>query len=149
MGTGTGSYDIDLPDGGQAIIKNNTIIKGPGAENPNMVHFGGEGIPYAGSSITLEGNLLINSNPGAVGLLNHTSVTATLNGNVLDGLPSGALVRGPANATGNFLVDGTNLTTRRLSAFCQTTRPFLRTQPTTWLCLTAEESWQYRAAAAS
>ena len=57
VGIGTGSYDIDLPNGGTDVLTNNTIIKGPNAENPNMVHFGGEGIPYAGSSLSVVGNL--------------------------------------------------------------------------------------------
>ena len=57
VGIGTGSYDIDLPNGGEDILKGNTIIKGPNAENYNMVHFGGEGIPYAVRRSLLQDNL--------------------------------------------------------------------------------------------
>ncbi len=109
VGTGTGSYDIDIPNGGQTVLTGNTIVKGPNAQNPTMVHFGGEGIPYAQSSLTIQGNLFLNSNPQAVGLLNQTSVTARLSGNVLDGLTADAFIRGPAKATGNFDSKGTKL----------------------------------------
>ncbi len=109
VGTGTGSYDIDIPNGGQTVLTGNTIVKGPNAENSNMVHFGGEGIPYAQSSLTIQSNLFLNSNPQAVGLLNQTSVTAQLSGNVLDGLAADAFIKGPANATGNFDNKGAKL----------------------------------------
>lgn len=109
VGTGTGSYDIDIPNGGRTTITSNTIVKGPHAENSNMVHFGGEGIPYAGSALTVTGNLFTNSNPAAVGVLNHTSVSAVLEGNVLDGLSPGAFFRGPARAAGNYDAAGTRL----------------------------------------
>ena len=108
-GIGTGSYDIDLPNGGKDVLTNNTIIKGPNAENPNMVHFGGEGIPYAGSSLSIVGNLFQNTNPNAVGLLNQTSITARLSGNVLAGLSQSAFIQGPATATNNWDVSGTLL----------------------------------------
>ena len=109
VGTGTGSYDIDIPNGGQTVLTGNTIVKGPNAENANMIHFGGEGIPYPQSSLAIQGNLFLNSNPQAVGLLNQTSVTAQLSGNVLNGLAADVFIKGPAKATGNFDSKGTKL----------------------------------------
>ncbi|MGI4943103.1 MAG: beta strand repeat-containing protein [Janthinobacterium lividum] len=102
VGTGTGSYAIDLPNGGTSVIRNNTIIKGPNAENQNIIHFGGEGIPYAGSSLLVESNLFSNTRYGAVGVLNQTALSVTITGNVLDGLPAGSLVQGPAKVSGNW-----------------------------------------------
>ncbi len=102
VGTGTGSYAIDLPNGGTSVIRNNTIIKGPNAENQNIIHFGGEGIPYAGSSLLVEGNLFSNTRDGAVGVLNQTAIPVTITGNVLDGLPAGSLVEGPAKTSDNW-----------------------------------------------
>jgi hypothetical protein len=102
VGTGTGSYAIDLPNGGTSVIRNNTIIKGPNAENQNIIHFGGEGIPYAGSSLLVQGNLFLNTRNGAVGVLNQTAIPVTITGNVLDGLPAGSLVQGPAKVSGNW-----------------------------------------------
>ncbi len=109
VGIGTGSYDIDLPNGGKDLLKNNTIIKGPNAENANMVHFGGEGIPYSGSSLLLQNNLFQTTNSSAVGLLNQTAITATVTGNVLDGLDPSRFIQGPAKASNNFDVSGAQL----------------------------------------
>ena len=47
---GTASYNIDLPEGGAATIRNNVIEKGPNASNPYLIHYGGEEGPHAGSS---------------------------------------------------------------------------------------------------
>lgn len=106
VGLGTGSYDIDLPNGGKATLTGNTIIKGPGTENRNMVHYGGEGIPYAGSSLTVTGNLFTSTVDGAVGVLNQTAVSARISGNVLDGLPADAFVQGPAKLSDNAFSSG-------------------------------------------
>ena len=105
VGIGTGSYDIDLPNGGQDTLTNNTIIKGANAENANMVHFGGEGIPYAGSSLFLQGNLFQNLNSNGFGVLNQTATTTTVTGNEFAGLTTNRLVQGPAKLSGN--VEGT------------------------------------------
>ena len=110
VGIGDGSYDIDLPNGGKDVLTSNTIIKGPNAQNYAMVHFGGEGIPYAGSSLTIQDNLFqATGNPNAIGVLNQTSITADLADNVLDGLTSGAFVQGPARETNNYDISGTLL----------------------------------------
>jgi hypothetical protein len=39
---GSESYQIDLPNGGAATIKGNILEKGPNAQNPSMIHYGGE-----------------------------------------------------------------------------------------------------------
>lgn len=104
--TGTASYDIDLPNGGADVVTNNTIEKGPMAQNGAMVHFGGEGIPYAGSSLLLQGNAFINDmGASALGVLNQTAITATITTNSFTGLDASRLVQGPATLTTN--TDGT------------------------------------------
>lgn len=102
VGAGTGSYDIDLPNGGATVIRNNTVVKGPNAENTSMIHYGGESLPYPGSSLVIENNLLQNSRDGAIGVLNSTAISATIRNNVLSGLGGDALARGPATITGTF-----------------------------------------------
>ncbi len=101
VGVGTGSYDIDIPNGGKAVIENNTIIKGPNAENRNMVHFGGEGIPYAGSSLTVTGNLFDSTAAGGYAVLNATPVTAKISGNVFSGIDAASIAQGPSRISGN------------------------------------------------
>ena len=100
--TGTASYSIDLPNGGVAVIKNNLIERGPMAQQINMIHFGGEGIPYAGSSLTVTGNSFVNDRTSAtVGVLNHTTISVNITGNKFTGIATAQLVKGPATVTSN------------------------------------------------
>jgi hypothetical protein len=100
--TGQASYEIDLPDGGADTIENNTLEKGPLAENEVFVHFGGEGIPYAGSSLLLEGNDFINNyGAGAIAVLNQTPYSVTITGNEFTNIPVGNIASGPAVETSN------------------------------------------------
>ncbi len=104
--TGTSSYEIDLPNGGNDTVTNNLIEKGPGSQNNAMVHFGGEGIPYAASSLSLSGNDFVNDlGPQAVATLNQTAISANINDNIFNNIAFGQIVQGPATGTGN--VDGT------------------------------------------
>ena len=103
--TGTASYDIDLPNGGNDTVAGNLIEKGPDAQNDAMVHFGGEGIPYAGSSLTVSGNDFVNDlGADAVGVLNQTAITIAIAGDMFTNLASGQIAQGPATETSN--VDG-------------------------------------------
>ncbi len=100
--TGTASYSIDLPNGGVALIKNNVIERGPMAEQVNMIHFGGEGIPYAGSSLTVTGNSFVNDRTSStIAVFNQTTVSAVVSGNSFAGISPSLLARGPATLTGN------------------------------------------------
>ena len=83
---GTGSYEIDLPNGGNAVIENNVIEKGAGPQgNPYFIAFGEEGA-NAGSSLSVTGNTLINDyGSGANLLLNDAGVTPAVTGNTAYG----------------------------------------------------------------
>ncbi len=100
--TGTASYSIDLPNGGNATISGNIIEQGPQSQNPAIIHFGGEGTPYASSSLAVSGNTILNdlSSPSATAVLNQTGVTATLTNNKVFGLTAKTLAIGPATASG-------------------------------------------------
>jgi Hint domain len=96
---GTGSYEIDLPNGGNAVIENNVIEKGPGAQNPNFVAFGEEGNLHANSTLTVTGNTVLNDfGAGATFVWNDTTVPASVTGNTLYGLPEDQLVNGPVGS---------------------------------------------------
>ena len=98
----TASYSIDLPDGGNAVVTGNLIEKGPQAENQAAVHFGGEGIPYAGSSLLVQGNGFVNDRgPGTVGVLNQTPIPVTISGNSFTRFDAGQVAYGPAQEVGN------------------------------------------------
>ncbi len=96
---GTGSYQIDLPNGGNAIIQNNTIEKGPGAQNHSFISFGEGGSLASNSALSVTGNTVINDTGGAATLLaNHTGVTASVTNNTVYGLTVNQLVSGPAGS---------------------------------------------------
>ncbi len=105
--TATPSYDIDLPNGGADTVENNTIEKGPLAENNAMIHFGGEGIPYSGSSLLVQGNNFVDDKGVAVGVLNQTTISVTINANTFTNMVSSQVASGPATETNN--TDGNGL----------------------------------------
>ena len=101
--SGTASYSIDLPNGGKAVVRGNLIQKGPQAENQAIIHFGGESIPYAGSALLVEGNQVINDRgAGAIGVLNHTAIPATITGNSFTRLDPARVAQGPARIGSNL-----------------------------------------------
>ncbi len=83
---GSGSYSVDLPNGGVATLQNNVIEKGPNTENQAILHFGGEGPPYAGSSLTVTGNTIVNDRATVTGLNNQAGAPVTFTGNTLYGI---------------------------------------------------------------
>ncbi len=101
--TGTASYSIDLPDGGNAVIKNDVIEQGPLSQNETIIHYGGEGGPYANSALEITDNTVLNDLPaaGAVLLTNQTDVTASITDNAIYGLDSSQIASGPATQSGN------------------------------------------------
>jgi hypothetical protein len=82
-GTGTASYNIDLPNGGDAVIRGNTIVQGANTQNPSIIHFGGAATIYAGSHLQVDNNVIENfaSISSATGVWNQTATTAALSGN--------------------------------------------------------------------
>ena len=112
----TASYSIDLPDGGTATVSGNLIEKGPNAENQSVIHFGGEGLPYAGSSLRVSGNSIVNDRgPGTTGVLNHTAIPAVITGNGFTRFDAGQVAAGPARETANTDEAGTLLPDTTLS----------------------------------
>ena len=86
--TGTGSYSIDLPNGGVGVIRDNVIQQGANSDNPAIIHYGGESAAYAGSSLTIADNVVVNDRTNGTLLNNATTVTASLSGNDIYGLTS-------------------------------------------------------------
>ena len=62
------SYSVDLPNGGNALLAGNTIEKGQNAQNYTFVHFTGETIPDASSSLIITGNTVINDSAARGGV---------------------------------------------------------------------------------
>ena len=99
--TGTASYSIDLPNGGNDTINNDFIEQGPLSENAAIIHFGGEGTPYASSSLSISNNIILNDlQPPAVALLNQTTTIANFTNNQVFGLTPAQIASGPINESG-------------------------------------------------
>lgn len=124
-GGGTGSYSIDLPNGGVAVLRNNDIQQGPASQNPAIVHFGGEGTPYPGSSLVIEGGTVLNQLDSVSTrlLLNQTATTAEIRDVDVFGLGPSQIASGPATVSG--------LTTLATAPPLDTSAPWVSTPPTT------------------
>ena len=101
---GNSSYEIDLPNGGNANIQGNDIEKGPNAQNPSAISFGEEGGVYGNSSLTVQNNTILNDDPAGDtnAVVNDTGTTATVTSNSLYGWNTVAV--GPANVSGNTIL---------------------------------------------
>ena len=98
---GNGSYSIDLPNGGNAVIQGNTIEKGVNAQNYTTIAFGEEGA-YANSSLSINNNTIINDNANG-NLVNNAAGTApvSLTNNQLYGFAANKIATGTVSQSGN------------------------------------------------
>ena len=99
----TGSYTIDLPNGGVGVIRDNVIQQGPNSDNPFIIAYGEEGGVYAGSSLLIQGNVVVNDLSGSSSarlLYNATTVTGTVSDNAVYGLTAGQIAIGGATVSG-------------------------------------------------
>jgi hypothetical protein len=100
--TGTASYSIDLPNGGEATIVDSQIEQGPKSQNPNIIAFGEEGNLHPGSKLTVQGSLIENDlqSPSAVGVWNASPTPARIANTKVYGLTLNSLFHGPATVSG-------------------------------------------------
>ena len=86
---GTASYEIDLPNGGNAVIANNVIEKGPNAQNPTAIAFGEEGVTNSGT-LSVTNNVLVNDFTGhnTTAVWNAGTTAATVANNTVFGWTS-------------------------------------------------------------
>ena len=84
---GTGSYEIDVPNGGTLVARNNRIEKGPKAENhAAVIILGEEGVTQPTPEIVIENNTFRNAgNFPTIFVVNDTATEAMLKGNKLTG----------------------------------------------------------------
>ncbi len=101
-GAGRGAYNVDLPNGGVAVIERCVLEQGPETQNPAILHFGGEGEPYPVSSLRVAGNTVLNRLPlrSARLLRNQTETRALVADNRVFGLEWDQINEGPAEVSG-------------------------------------------------
>lgn len=99
-GSGTASYNIDMPNGGVGLVEKNNIVQGANTSNSALIHYGGEAPAPAGSSLKVNENALQSHRAGpAIGVLNETGVVAEVTNNQRFGLST--TVQGPGACAGN------------------------------------------------
>jgi hypothetical protein len=76
------NYDIDLPNGGNANIHDNTFEKGATTNNPAIIHFGGE-IDNAVGNLTVTHNNFSAEIPNATAVLNQSNGSVEVTDNAL------------------------------------------------------------------
>lgn len=92
---GTASYEIDLPNAGNATITGNVIEKGQGAQNNSFISYGEEGVPYSSNSLAISNNVFISNLTGwpsnAVGNIPSPDLSFSFSDNTLYGMSSSQL----------------------------------------------------------
>ena len=104
--SGNSSYEIDLPNGGNALVANNVVQKGTNAQNPVAITFGEEGNVYGNSNLVVRNNTIVNNDsyPYTIAVRNSTSTTATISNNYLFGWNT--VSSGSAQLSGNTVSGG-------------------------------------------
>jgi hypothetical protein len=84
---GTSSFAVDAPNGGAVVVRDNRIEKGPNAENHTAaIVIGEEGVNQPTPEIVIEHNRFqVDGNYNSYLVDNHTTISAALGGNVLQG----------------------------------------------------------------
>lgn len=107
---GSTSYEIDLPNAGNAVIAGNVIEKGPNAQNNHFISYGEEGVAYAGNGLSITGNVVIDDLAGiastVVANIPDASLSYTLSDNTIYGVSADDLGDGTGTmvASGNVLL---------------------------------------------
>jgi hypothetical protein len=100
----TSSYSIDLPNGGNAVISQNTIEQGAHGHNPVIIAYGEEGALHAGTNFQVSGNTIVNDLASVTMVWNRGAGTAQLSGNQLFGIPAAKVLSGAGTETGDTMM---------------------------------------------
>ncbi|MEX2617188.1 MAG: right-handed parallel beta-helix repeat-containing protein [Alphaproteobacteria bacterium] len=79
------SYLIDVPNGGDTIIRRNILQEGPASANNGAIAFAMEGDKRENSSILVENNVILMDRPGGIVVKAKSGHKATMTGNVIVG----------------------------------------------------------------
>ncbi len=104
--TGTASYSIDAPNGGNVLIQGNVIQQGPASQNPAIIAFGEEGNVHANSTLKVLGNTILNDlqSPSLAAVWNATGAQATATNNSFYGVPAVQITRGSVTVSGSTVL---------------------------------------------
>ena len=111
--SGTSSYSIDLPNGGNATITGNVIEQGANGQNHIINSYGEEGNLHTGNAVTFSNNTVVNDNPAGAGPVWSNN---------------GAVITGTGNTVWNTTDLGNGVSSSSFTAL--STRPTLNTSST-------------------
>jgi MYXO-CTERM domain-containing protein len=94
----TDSYEIDLPNGGLAVVVGNMVEKGPLAGNPSLLAYGEEGLANADHRIFVVNNTFVND-------LGHGTFLNVAGGATLVAHNNALVGMGSASSTGMLSAD--------------------------------------------
>lgn len=104
---GDGSYQIDLPNGGEALVIGNLIQQGPLAENSGMLSFAAEGATNPEQSLVIVSNTFVNEYGRGTFVRNAGEVEALLFDNLFVG--EGTVLEGAGVETASLVADASVL----------------------------------------
>lgn len=82
--TGSASYAIDLPNGGEVVLKGVRITQGQRTSNTAMVAYGAEKNLHEGSSLTITDSAFVNRAKNSTAVNNFTAIPGTLRDNTFE-----------------------------------------------------------------
>jgi len=97
---GDGSYEIDLPNGGEVLVIGNLIQQGPGSQNSTMLTYAEEGAGDTEQSLYVVSNTFVNDLGRGTFVRNSGSNTAVLWDNLMVG--GGTALDGPGEETSDL-----------------------------------------------
>jgi len=99
--TGTSSFLIDLPNGGESYIIGNLLMQGPNAENRKIVNYGAEGLTNPEKIIFIVNNTFVNKRSSGTFVFVQPGTTgAKIQNNIFAG--TGLILDGQADTTSNI-----------------------------------------------
>ncbi len=83
---GTGSYELDLPNGGTSYVIGNLIEQGPNTNNSAVIEYGLEGLTNPGKDLYVVNNTFVNDRPaGALFVMTNTTIPVVIKNNIFAG----------------------------------------------------------------
>lgn len=119
--TASASYSINLPDGGNDIISGNTIEQGPNSGNPDVIGFAEDATLYAGTTLTVSNNVIVNDRHKSddLAIYNLGTVVPSFINNSVYGLSSSQISNAPVIESGTtFLATEPTISTAAPFCFC-------------------------------
>jgi hypothetical protein len=102
---GMASYELDLPSGGDSLVRGNVIVQGAASPNQTMVSYAAEKKELQPGHLTMAFNTLYSARRNPVFVVNRSPEPAVLVNNLYAGA-AGTPVNGAAVESGNLLIVG-------------------------------------------